>query len=196
MKMVEKIRAFAAVEVGKEIQEYVYEAARRINLPGVKAVEKHNIHLTVKFLGSVSFDVLKDIVLDVSKSLKGVEPFTLTTGKAGCFPSERQARVFWFSVEEGSTELKEIFEKVEKVCRLHGIPSENREFHPHITALRLKKPANLSSFVEEINKSYNIKHKVKVDSIVFFKSTLTPKGPIYTKLFTLHLPDGRIEEHS
>ncbi len=56
---------------------------------------------------------------------------------------------------------------------------EDRNFHPHITLARLKKPRDLQEVVTSQNLEKYKDCSIKVDCVTLFKSTLTPKGAIY-----------------
>jgi RNA 2',3'-cyclic 3'-phosphodiesterase len=66
-----------------------------------------------------------------------------------------------------------------------GFQKEPRPFAPHLTIGRVRSPKNKEALKEKI-----ILYQVpkasgtwyKASSVILFQSTLTPKGPTYTKL--------------
>ena len=64
---------------------------------------------------------------------------------------------------------------------------ENRPFSPHLTIGRVRSSLNIEKLKDKISSaSLEVKPGSaaphKVNSIILFQSTLTPQGPIYTKL--------------
>ncbi|MCX7785459.1 MAG: RNA 2',3'-cyclic phosphodiesterase, partial [candidate division WOR-3 bacterium] len=68
--------------------------------------------------------------------------------------------------------------KVESTLAEIGYKPEERRFHPHLTVGRIKERI-------DGNKIFTTQYKSEVflvNSIILFKSTLMPEGPIYEKL--------------
>lgn len=193
--MMSIVRAFAAIELTPETKNFIYTIASSLDLPNFKKVEKENIHLTIKFYGNIQLKKLKIIAEETGKSLKGFKAFRFEIGEPGFFPSVYRARVFWFGIKEGVEELKKIYNIIESVSVRLGVEPELREFTPHITAGRFRKPFNMKSKLSSLKNLEKDKYKVEVDSLVFFESKLTPSGPIYTKLFTVNFPEGGVSYH-
>jgi len=64
---------------------------------------------------------------------------------------------------------------------------ENRPFSPHVTLARIKEPKGLIGLAKIIGKSEEYAAgSFSVCGLNLFRSTLTPKGAIYTKL--AHFP--------
>lgn len=182
------MRAFIAIELPPQIQEALAKVQEQLRITGADAkwVEPKNIHLTLKFLGErddKKVDKIKEIL---EETCSNKNSFTMRLSEIGAFPSISSPRVVWVSVKEGDTEIKEIAADLEeKICRV-GIPKEERPFQSHITIGRLRSPKNRQALVQELKKlegkfcQENLEFAVK--KITLFKSTLTPKGPIYEAL--------------
>lgn len=150
-----------------------------------KPVEPENLHITLRFIGEVHETIVNEII----NRLKTVKygKFKMRLKGLGAFPSTNNPRVVWIGVEEGSKELKELHEIVEKLIGKFGVKDE-REFTPHLTLARIKSGRNIDSL-----KRYIIKHQdldlgyQEVSSIKLKRSTLTPKGPVYNDLLEVKL---------
>ena len=73
------------------------------NLGFIKWVDAESMHLTFKFLGNIdakSVDKIGDVL---DKVVRQASPFNLMTGKTGCFPNIKNARVYWLGLD-GDTE--------------------------------------------------------------------------------------------
>ena len=178
------VRCFIAVEVEDAA---ILDAIGRVQagLKGtgadLKAVERENVHLTLRFLG----DVEEGIIEDVKELVSGVEfePFPMELEGVGAFPNLRRPRVVWVGVTRGAEELKGIFNDVEPPLVEMGFRPEGRGFRPHITIARVRSGRNRAQLVEEvINRQREGFGGFEVRSIKLKKSVLTPRGPVYTTL--------------
>jgi 2'-5' RNA ligase len=189
------VRAFCAIELTPEVKDYIFRTVSMLNLSNFKKVERENIHLTVRFYGNIKLETLKEIAEEAGRRLKNFQAFDIAIGDPGFFPKTDRARVFWFGIDEGTQELRKLYEIVESASSRFGVEPEPREFTPHITAGRFRSPYNMSAKLADLNNLEKVRYKVKVDSLVFFESRLTPAGPIYTKLYTVSLPAGEVIYH-
>lgn len=185
--MVEAIRAFIAIELSKEIKTklgILQESLKKSNAL-VKWVNPDCIHLTLKFLGNISPSLIlpiKEVLDDIAKETAS---FQIAISKIGTFPKIDYPRVIWVGIEEGENKILEINCKLEERLEKIGLPRESRPYRPHLTLGRVKSSKNkgkLKKSIEELNKDLTTTVKMTVFNIKLFKSTLTPKGAIYTCL--------------
>lgn len=178
------VRAFIAIELPsiiakslEEIQDNLKDTANKITW-----VKPDNIHLTMKFLGNIETDkahaiekILKNIVSQISigkLSVKGV----------GAFPTINNPRVIWVGVEDDKN-LLNIYTQLEEGLAGLGFKKEERPFKPHLTLGRIKFLKDKKGLKERLEKFADIKlASFIVDSLILFKSELTPEGSLYTKL--------------
>jgi len=147
----------------------------------IKCVEPENLHITLKFLGEVGDAQLEQIIKSIEEV--SVEPFHMLLAGLGVFPKLNRPRTVWVGVENGVTEITNVFSDVEKKLVKMGFEAERRSFHPHLTVCRIRSGRNRAPLVEEITRQavYEL-GTVYVDKIVLKKSILTQRGPIYTNL--------------
>jgi 2'-5' RNA ligase len=176
------MRLFIAIKV-PQFQK-LNDVYNEIKLSGadVKLVETDNIHITLIFIGEVpdnKVDLVKEAV-----SLLQFNKFKITMKGMGAFPSITKPRVVWVGISEGFPQLREIRSFLLKELRSRGIrPEDEKEFVPHITLGRVKGPSNLFNLANVINQHYNDYFgDFIVDKVILYKSTLTPKGPIYDEI--------------
>lgn len=63
-------------------------------------------------------------------------------------------------------------------------PEDEKDFVPHLTLGRIKDFRSITNLIDLIKDNATTEvGKFEVNSVILFKSTLTPKGPIYDKLF-------------
>ncbi|MEM0362739.1 MAG: RNA 2',3'-cyclic phosphodiesterase [Sulfolobaceae archaeon] len=155
----------------------------------IKLVEPYNIHITLLFLG----EVRDDRVEDVKDSMKGLtfNTFKLSLEGLGAFPNITKPRVVWVGITGDIEELKRIRKYIyDELLKRKIRPEDEKEFVPHLTLGRVK--GRIGNLIPTINENMNVKvGEISVSSLILFKSTLTPKGPIYEKIFEVKASDRR-----
>ena len=182
------MRTFIAIELPKEIKDSLSEVQDKLKTSGadVKWVSPNNIHLTLKFLGEIDDKKLDKIAQILEKITKDESTYPLRLSSIGAFPKINFPRVIWVGIDKGDIETKEIVNALEENIAKIGIPKEDRPFSSHITLGRVKSSLNRQGLVENLNSLTNYTEEEKLEFLVtkitLFKSTLTPKGPIYEAL--------------
>ncbi len=172
------MRLFVAVDVSDEIREKIFNLSRFFNFRGAKAVEKDNIHITLKFIGEVD-NRKKDIIVEKLNEIE-FESFTVRFKGIGFFPSASKMRVVWAGVEDPG-EMRRLAEMVEDKLSEAGIKKERR-FLAHATIARIKRIDGKmrSELIKKLEPHMKDDFgEMRVESFALKKSTLTPKGPIY-----------------
>ena len=158
------------------IQQFLLQ--RDIHL---KIVKPENIHITMKFLGNISFKLIKKI----SHELKEIEfnSFSVELNGIGVFPNTNHPRIIWIGIENGSAELAKIFNQIESISQKLGFKREFREFSPHLTIARVKSNKNKEQLINFTKNKASINFgTARINSLKLKKSDLTPSGPIYTTI--------------
>jgi 2'-5' RNA ligase len=111
------------------------------------------------------------------------QPFEVQFSGVGVFPNIRRISVVWIGITLGQEQLKDIFQQLEPQLRKIGLPPDNKGFSPHMTIARVRSGLNrdaLAQYVESMRE--HDFGKMAVKAVRLKKSTLTPKGPIYTTI--------------
>jgi len=180
----ENVRAFIAVELSKAAKD---EIERIINSlkdadTNTKWLSSQTMHLTLKFLGSVSPEKVKDITSSIKTISEDITTFNITFSDIGVFPSERRPKVVWVGIKDDNGEVQALSSKVEGAMEKEGFTREDRPFTPHITLGRIKNGKNIDKLMS-ITKSINVSPIVStISRIVLFRSELTSKGAIHTPI--------------
>lgn len=171
------MRAFVAISFDEPLRRRIGEIRRELERAGadVRWVSTENLHLTLKFLG----DVEEVGVAAFRERLRVVasrfSPLNLDLGGVGRFP-----RVLWVGCAGDVPRLIELAHEVERAALEIGVPEENRPFSPHLTIGRLKSPRCMRTLDEAVEARRNEPvGRQRVDRFTLYRSTLTPKGPIY-----------------
>jgi 2'-5' RNA ligase len=177
------IRCFVAVEVPATVLsviEHYIQALKKI-IPDIHWAKVNGIHITLKFLGEIKPDLVKqveEILIPLSHIYK---PFTVKVKGTGCFPNKSKPRIFWLGLEQDSTDsLSEIHEWIETNLKPLGFSEEERGFSPHLTLGRVKKPQNFAPLFTFMEKTPFSEQVFKVDKIVLMRSELKPAGAEYS----------------
>jgi 2'-5' RNA ligase len=112
-----------------------------------------------------------------------MEPFTVTAGGCGAFPSIKNMRVVWVGIESGFERLQWLQRQVEDVLSGLGFETEDRPFKAHLTLGRVKGRTRLERLQEALVAQKGFRTEAfDVSEIVLYKSNLRPEGPRYTPL--------------
>jgi 2'-5' RNA ligase len=182
------MRLFIAVDVSDDVRESICSVQSAIKQFNLKAVEKQNIHITLKFLGEVQ-DSRIEVIKDKLKEIK-MNPFRMHFKGIGFFPSAGYIRVIWAGVEEGKEEISKLAEMVEDKMKKLGF--KKQDFVAHATVARVKQISQEERrrLVQELEPYLNNDFGwMSVKDFRLKKSTLTPSGPLYTDLATYALEE-------
>ncbi len=172
--MPEKQRCFIALDLPKEMiseLKKIQEELRKQNLFIGKFTEENNMHLTLKFLGSIQ----NDTVTKVKDRLNGIKlnSFEADIDELGIF-SEEFIRIIW--VKLNGNEVFELQKQIDDKL-IDFFPKEER-FMSHITIARVKNIKDKQPLFDALKKiKMNIKWQIKSFSLI--RSVLVPSGPIY-----------------
>lgn len=167
-------RAFVAVVPPEEVLDAVAAALGEPDVPGARLLRREQWHLTLQFLGNRA-----DLEV-VAGALRGLalRSGPVRLGGFGVFPNERRARVLWLGVAEGAALLDQLAAAVGVVLGPRGYPPEDRDFHPHLTLARCKRPADLRDALGRLP-SDPVGPGWTLDEVVLFESVTRSTGARY-----------------
>ncbi|SYZ74458.1 conserved hypothetical protein [Candidatus Zixiibacteriota bacterium] len=183
------MRLFIALPLPREIEEGLGKLIFVLKQKGghIKWVAPKNIHLTVKFLGEVDEAGVNDISAAVEKTAAKYEVIDGNIENIGAFPDLIRPRVIWAGMAGDIQTVESIVKDIEDAMAALGFAREDKRFKPHLTLGRVKENYGLGDLVSYI-KSYQLTPMAfRLTSLVLFKSTLTPRGPIYDRLLEVPL---------
>ncbi len=179
------IRAFIAVEIDlpnkQKISGLISELKK--TKADVKWITENQIHITLKFLGNIDEERVQKISDALDHISKNSKTFDVRFSELGAFPNMKRPRVIWIGVEKGGDLLKLLNKKIEIELEKLGFVKEKREYKAHLTLGRVKSLNNITSLAESIDKiEFQPTGETKIERLILFQSTLTPKGAIYSPL--------------
>jgi 2'-5' RNA ligase len=183
----ENKRLFIAVEIPLEVREAMHGFSLNVleNCDTARPVKITNMHITLKFIGSVPedcFDMINDTI-KIAVSCFKCFSFELD-GKIDAFPDKKKARTVFVSIGEGRQKLKELYlcleESLERACDQFNIKAGRKDFVAHITLARLRYPEDIREAIKDAGSI--LPFRINVRAIALFESILDPGGARYTKL--------------
>ncbi|MFH1015728.1 MAG: RNA 2',3'-cyclic phosphodiesterase [Chloroflexota bacterium] len=190
----EEIRSFIAIELPDELKAALTRLQAQLKAsdpPSVKWVDAYGIHLTLKFLGNVTFKQIEEITRAMAKAAAGISPFRLEVKDLGVFPGPTRVRVVWVGLGGEIDRLTQLQEKIEADVAPLGFLPEGRPFTPHLTLARVREqatPQERESLGQLItNTKATIDYAFTVDSVNLIRSILSREGALYSRLATVPL---------
>lgn len=182
-----KIRAFISTDIGAKPELVEIEEVLRHSYADLKLVAPENIHITLKFLGDTSEELLDSIAQAMQNSIEGLGPFKLKLSNMGAFPNLNYIKVIWVGMANPEPFIT-IAKRLNQELSILDFKPDKRGFSPHLTLARVKTRKRREE-LQKILKDYKTHEfgEVDVDCIRLKKSTLTREGPIYTTLKELKL---------
>jgi 2'-5' RNA ligase len=134
-------RLFVAIDIPLAIKEKIVKIQEQLLDKEIKAVlvKPENMHLTIIFLGDVDYNQIPEIIELLSK-IKD-DSFKIEFEALGGFPSLKNAHTLWLGLKENLA-LYYLREKISQQIKKLNLRLDEKEFVPHLTLARLKRPRN------------------------------------------------------
>ncbi len=174
-----EIRAFVAVELPASALAALaeFQDGLKCGIRNVSWTRPEAMHLTLCFLGNIRADRLVELFAAIGGAFQGVRSFSLQLGRPGSFGG----RVIWAGLETPPPELGSMATALRAACAPYSAHDEKREFNPHITLGRLRKP--WSGCARAIAaKRFVPPPAWRVEKAALLRSELMPGGSRYTVL--------------
>jgi 2'-5' RNA ligase len=195
------IRSFLAIDFPEKVKETIAAYSRALGrIPsGIKWVSPNQVHLTLKFFGSLpqeSIDKMGSPLSEVASEYPGLK---LTLKGIGAFPNLFRPRVVWIGLGGDLESLGKMQKAIDQALIPLGIPQEDRPFHPHLTLGRNKSNELNQGLYQELSRWPGEETPpFRVEALTLYQSDLKPTGPIYTPLGLFPLkqkPEDRPATH-
>lgn len=194
--MIEKWRSFVAVTPGNDVHSRFNQLIRKLDPACAQAGQKvrwvhpSKLHLTLRFLGDVQVPLASSLK-DDCQELDSVRRFSIRFAGLGAFPDPARPRVVFASVEDPDGGLPVLHDRLSSILEQRGFPREKREFHPHLTIGRVRKPSgvDLGPILQE--HADEDLGSMQVDRLIFYRSTLQPSGAIHDPVWSVELARER-----
>jgi 2'-5' RNA ligase len=171
------VRAFVAIPLDDPIRDALASTVDRLATAGadVRWVTRESMHITLKFLGEVS----DTGALRASFRQIRLPPVELAIAGLGHFGR----RVIWAGCRG---DLRPLASAIDERATALGVPREEHPFSAHVTVGRVKSARQIVALLDRLPGDHPF-GKQTARAFVMYKSTLTPKGPIYEAIETFPL---------
>jgi len=182
--MSEKIRAFYAIDLNDEVRHATQHIIDQLKTnewnEHVRWTPLENLHLTLRFLGDVSEQVLQELNKALTEKLKACAPFSIMFKEPRLFPHFKKPRVVAVTVAHNE-ELIQVANIFEECAIAAGLEPENRQFKGHLTLGRCKQTFPRRTKLESLPFS----SRLPVNHVTLYQSRLSSEGPTYIELAKL-----------
>lgn len=184
--MSDKVRSFIAVDPSPEVLSRITQWVQKMDnvARGFRWVQSQGLHLTLRFLGDMAPEDLSVLEGRLEQLASGILPISLTASGVGFFPNVSKPHVAWVGI---GGEVRKLQELQTAVCaRCEGLPvyqELKKTFSPHLTVARIpdfRRSSGAKKVLEAAPREGF--GAFTVQSVILYKSTLTPQGSRYTKL--------------
>ncbi|MRS12401.1 MAG: RNA 2',3'-cyclic phosphodiesterase [Actinobacteria bacterium] len=152
-----------------------------------KWVTEQNLHVTLRFLGTISEPAVPHVIDAVRTELSSMVPYRLRLDVARAVPRPRSASLVWVACSVGGEETADLAERIARAVRFLDYEPDGRAFKTHVTLCRARHPrrvipAALDEIEHLLRRSEDRAVEMSVREATLYASTLTPRGPLYEEL--------------
>jgi 2'-5' RNA ligase len=150
--------------------------------PSFRWTPTSNLHLTVRFIGSIE----REAVDRIADRIGVLAPpgFELALGDLGTFKRGRLVRVVWLGLLSGADAASALAAQVEAECVRAGLVGEQRAFQAHLTLARARHRDG--SELPALPPVPRLK-AWRAAEVVLYSSHLSKTGAVYEPIRTLSL---------
>lgn len=183
------MRGFIAINTDNHFKENcadIQNQLKKLNING-KFIDPEFIHLTLRFFHEVDEETIKKIMNELEETIKE-DSFPIEIHRLMAFIKRGKSSVVWLDVDKNIAHVKHLAKITQDITdKYHLSDNPAIKFKAHFTLLRTKLNLEEEKILPEKLAQINVHIKTKVKNIVFYKSELTSKGSVYTKLYEFAL---------
>lgn len=174
------MRLFIGIDLSHELKQALLEFQTDLKGLGVGGAYKSpdNFHITLEFLGELDKSQVPVLINVLTKVAGQCEPFELTVGGLGVFPSFKRAHTLWTGIGGNLPELDRLKKDLHLELKNRDFKLEERQFKPHIT---LASRPTFDQCDLTVLRSKSLGH-CRVREIVLFESKVTGGRRAYINL--------------
>jgi RNA 2',3'-cyclic 3'-phosphodiesterase len=180
----ESWRVFCAIELPPQTRMRLLSHIEKLQarVPEVRASwsRESRIHLTLKFLGEISQQVVWKFDSAMSRAVKGISPFPILISGSGIFPSRRDPRVLWLGISDPEGRLANLHSRIETESEQEGFAREARPFLPHLTLARLRAREGARNIARTHEELRFAPEEITVNEVLLIRSELNNEGSRYS----------------
>jgi len=180
------MRTFFCIPLKEEIRDHIASISQALRVQvdaHASWVQPENYHVTVRFLGEIDPILTVDLKEACQDVTAQIPSFDISLDRVGGFPNLDSPRVLWVG-GRAPEPFRNLLSLLDSSLSRLGFPHAHMESLAHITLARIKGRMHtpLSQLVDRITQPAWILH---ADRLVLMESRLTPRGAVYSPLFSL-----------
>lgn len=149
--------------------------------PTIKPVRRNGLHITLKFLGDTTINLVDELSTRLQKITRVEAPFEVRLIGLGVFPNERRPAVLWVGMQNAEP-LHRLAAQLEDIAAEFNVAREFRIFRPHLTVARIqvKPPQRLFDLLAaNTNTDFG---SFTINQVELIQSNLLPNGVEYKSM--------------
>jgi 2'-5' RNA ligase len=184
------MRLFTAIELPPDVRAHLTRVSDTLRaLPPLKPhfswTNPDTYHITLKFLGDV--DDARVPLLVTSLHTLPIPTMTFAVDRFLVLPGQGPARVLAANVTRDLRPVASLFHQIESACQPLGVSREGREYKPHVTFGRIRRPTRrltAATLIRLIDPALLPSPTFTTASFTLFQSRLQPTGAVHTPVAT------------
>jgi RNA 2',3'-cyclic 3'-phosphodiesterase len=175
-------RAFVGLPIPTSLQRSLMDLQSHFRHSGLRGkwVAPENFHITLRFLGNITYPEMESLGAVLTKGLESCTALHLALDGTGVFPSVDRPSVVWAGVNVLRGDGQALYEAVGASAESIGLADENRPFHPHVTLFRLRQCHQHGSLARSLEKTRGFQAEdFWADSVALWRSELRHGGAAY-----------------
>jgi 2'-5' RNA ligase len=144
------VRLFLAIELPGPVRQHLSDLIARHSIAdfvtsewgddfGLSSTLSENLHVTLKFLGEVDESAITELT-DALNQVEIETPMWLRPAFVDLLPPRGPIRVIAAGLDGDVPHLSRLHRSLDDCCAGLGYPAEHRDYRPHITLARPKRP--------------------------------------------------------
>lgn len=163
-----------------QLQMLIDQLSKQLAHEKINWVKPENLHLTLKFLGTVPTSKIPDITSATSACVNRYRSFILDFNKTGIFGSRYNPKVIWLGTKTPPDILSSLADDLLNQMDNIGFRRDRQNFVPHLTLGRIRHLSSKPYFQKLINNIPQLSYlQTKVNEVILYESILYNTGPEY-----------------
>lgn len=180
------MRVFIAIELGPSLRQALHEAQRAIKTNSASGcfVNPDNFHITLKFIGEVKPEAIKNLTDVINDAYLVTPPFDIQIHSIGEFRRNDGSTV-WAGIEH-NTQLTLLHDMIQQSLNKHSVCTDTATtFKPHIT---LARSVTFNSSFRNIQNTVSLDViKTHIDKISLMQTTYINGKLVYVCVYSKQL---------
>jgi 2'-5' RNA ligase len=188
------VRCFVGVKLSSEFADACHRARELIQREDAawrdqKWVPDENLHVTLRFIGTVRDEDIDDVRAAVGATLKPTRAFDLAFDGLRAFPALRKCRMLWVAYLDPDEQCAGLARQLETAVPRTDGRQDHRRFRAHATIVRARRPGKVSqAALVMANHEFDSTPRImSVGEATLFSSELEGPSPVYRAIGTWRL---------